>query len=151
MAPTFFTAESHPVLASRVRAIRPDSVRQWGQLTPDEMLAHLNRTVEMSLGEIEVRDESNFFTRTVLRWLIFHVLPWPKGKVKVPAVFLPKPKGTLEEERGRLLASMERFVEHLRTEPGRTTLHPSFGPLTASYWARVHGKHMDHHLRQFGV
>ncbi len=151
MTTLFLTAETFPIFSNRIRAIRPDSVRQWGRLRPDEMLAHLNRAVEMSLGEVEVKDESNFLTRTVLRWLIFHVLPWPKGKVKAPAVFLPKPEGTLEEERERLLASMVRFIENLEQSPERRTVNPFLGPTPLIYWTRIHGKHTDHHLRQFGV
>jgi hypothetical protein len=29
--------------------------------------------------------------------------------------------------------------------------HPLFGPLTTTQWGQLTWKHLDHHLRQFGV
>jgi hypothetical protein len=30
-------------------------------------------------------------------------------------------------------------------------VHPTFGPLSPEEWAKLSWKHMNHHLRQFGV
>jgi hypothetical protein len=56
----------------------------------------------------------------------------------------------LETERTRLNELIGRFVAGgavaCTTEP-----HPFFGKLTPEEWAILTYKHLDHHLRQFGV
>jgi len=49
-----------------------------------------------------------------------------------------------------LSALLERFFEN---GPRGCTKHPHafFGQLTPEEWARLMYKHLDHHLRQFGV
>lgn len=56
----------------------------------------------------------------------------------------------LDAERTRLLDMIDRFVA---TGPAGCTTHPHsfFGPLTPQEWAILMYKHLDHHLRQFGV
>ena len=53
-------------------------------------------------------------------------------------------------ERKRLSAVVERFAT---AGPSACTTHPHtfFGHLTADEWARLMYKHIDHHLKQFGV
>ena len=53
-------------------------------------------------------------------------------------------------ERERLVALVKRFAESGRASAdGR--VHPFFGRLTGDQWGRLSYKHLDHHLRQFGV
>ena len=116
------------------------------------MFAHLAWVSEVSLEEIQAQDTSTFLLRHILKRLVFQTpLPWPQGKIKAPPEYTPAPKGTLDDERARLIAAMERFVEAADREPGRKTAHPLFGPFTLKYWQLSHGKHFNHHLEQFGV
>ena len=139
-------------ITDRLKKIGPDTQRLWGKMQPVEIIAHLRRNVEISLGEVPVKDASVPVVRTLLRWFIFHLAPtWPKGKIKAPPIFLAAPEGDFASEREKLLQSIDRFVEAEGREPSRIVLNPFLGPLPLSYWARIHGKHFDHHLRQFGV
>lgn len=151
MAAFVLTREQLPEFKARFERIGEQSQRQWGELTPAGMLRHLRRITEISLAEIEVQDQSNWFKRTIFCWLVFHVLPWPKGKIKVPPVFLPEAQGDVTLERKALLETLERFVAASEKEPARKTTHPLFGPRTMENWRLIHGKHFDHHLRQFGA
>ena len=56
----------------------------------------------------------------------------------------------LETERARLCGLVERFAA---ASPAGCTTHPHafFGRLTPVEWAVLMYKHLDHHLRQFGV
>lgn len=53
----------------------------WGKMNAPEMFAHLTNNIRMALEEVPTPDESSWFKRAVLRRLIFHVLPWPKGRI----------------------------------------------------------------------
>jgi len=144
-------AAGKPHFLGRIAKVQPDSPRQWGELDPAGMMAHLRRSIEISLGEVEVEDISNFLMRTVGKISFLYLLPWPKGKIKAPSQFTPPPEGDLESERARLSEAMDRFLEDLRNNPARRTRNPAMGMLTLRTWSRVHGLHFDHHLRQFGA
>ncbi len=136
---------------ARLGALRPDSARRWGSLTPIGLLAHLSRTFELTLEEVPATDQSIPVLRVALCFLAYRVLPWPKGKIRVPEYFMGEAGADFEAERAKVWAAAERYFEALEREPARRTLHPLFGPMTLRYWRRVHGLHWDHHLRQFGL
>lgn len=136
----------------RVERIDEKSERLWGKFSAEAMIAHLIRSVEISLGEVEVSDESNFFIRNFLRPIVFSgFMPWPKGRIKTLPVFLAEPEGDLAAGREKLVAALKRFIEAAEADPERTVVSPAFGPRPLSGFHRMHGMHCDHHLRQFGA
>ncbi len=149
----------HPVLDSttiatfeaRARRIAGNAQRQWGTMTAPAMFAHLTRAIELSLGEVEVPDRSNWLTRSLLRWLVFDSpIPWMRG-MKAPAVFFPDTGDDLDRERERFIEALRRFVAAAKASPTRKVASEFFGPMTLAYWGKVNGRHIDHHMRQFGA
>jgi hypothetical protein len=55
-----------------------------------------------------------------------------------------------ERERGYLIAAIDRFANEGAACCSQHP-HPFFGPLKPQQWAILMYKHIDHHLRQFGV
>jgi oxepin-CoA hydrolase / 3-oxo-5,6-dehydrosuberyl-CoA semialdehyde dehydrogenase len=140
-----------PQFKARFNALKMDTPRKWGSLNPDGMIVHLRGIVEVSLEERPFKDLSNIFTRNLYPFLVFYVFPWPKGGIKVPAEWTPPPQFPLEVEREALFKTVERFVERSEKEPERRATHPLFGSQSLKFWQRMHGKHFNHHLDQFGV
>ncbi|MDA1184758.1 MAG: DUF1569 domain-containing protein [Acidobacteria bacterium] len=138
-------------LILRVGRLTPASVRQWGTMTPHEMLCHLADSFAAVLGEREVSSAETWMARNVLRRIALHTsLRWPQGVPTRPEVDA-KLGGTkpLEFDRDRGVV-----VEHVRRFPSPDTRygrHPAFGPLTREEWLVWGYRHVDHHLRQFGV
>lgn len=147
---TPLTTESIPDYCMRIALIRGTDERRWGTMTPEAMLRHLRRTLEMSLGEVAVEDGSNILTRTrFVQWVSLDLLPLPRG-LKAPAVFTPPPHGDVDVERDLLVEWLNRFVERHAKFPEERHPSPLFGPLSLRQWSRFHGKHFEHHLQQFG-
>ena len=71
-----------------------------------------------------------------------------KRDLPTAASFIPEAGLDFEAERARLRGLVERFrgPEALAGRP-----HPFFGPLAPEEWSALMSKHLDHHLRQFGV
>lgn len=139
-------------LRRRLEQVTDTTAPRWGALSAARMLLHLRLTVEASLCQMAVPDRSTWLTRTLFRWLAYHVLPdWPKARIRVPAVYTPVAECGADGERERLLERIDQFLAAADAEPERLAVHELFGPLTLHYWRRVHGIHMDYHLRQFGV
>jgi hypothetical protein len=135
----------------RICAIRTDTRPRWGRLTSAGLMAHLRYSIEVSLGEHDARDESNWFTRTIGRVLFFHWFTrWPGGVLKAKPGWTPFPRDDFDTERNALIDALERFVATAEREPDRVTISPLLGPLPLEYWRHIHGVHIAHHLRQFG-
>ncbi|MEQ8821457.1 MAG: DUF1569 domain-containing protein [Sumerlaeia bacterium] len=141
------------LFSAPLEQIHPDSQRRFGTLDPAGMLRHLSRSIEVSLEEVDgVTDTSNFVTRLpLMRWMAFEVMPIPRGKIKAPDYFTPAADGDVQAERERLFEAMERFLSALDKDPARITLNPIFGLMPLTYWSKIHGRHTQHHLAQFGV
>ena len=140
-------------ILTRLAALTPASKRRWGEMTPGEMICHMNDNFNATMGEREVKPLRPLVPRAVMRsaalWLPFN---WPPGIKTVPECD-QKIGGThpvayhLDLEEFHVL--FERFTEQPR--PFQWEPHPMFGSMTDKEWMRWGYRHMDHHLRQFGV
>jgi hypothetical protein len=75
--------------------------------------------------------------------------PYPRSAPTAPAFRIADAR-EFDAERDRLVAYLRRVAGEGRAAfEGRESL--SFGPLTAAEWNVLFAKHLDHHLRQFGV
>lgn len=54
-----------------------------------------------------------------------------------------------DRDSAALHALIDRFAEKTPSEDWAA--HPAFGPLSGREWDVLSWKHLDHHLRQFGV
>jgi len=138
-------------LVGRLSRLASDSPRQWGTMTPHQMVCHLADSLQAVLGERRVTSKENFLSRTVVKWIALHTpLPWPHGVPTTPEVD-QKIGGTkpieFERDRQKTLELLRRFVI-----PGTTYgRHPGFGAMSRDEWMLWGYGHIDHHLRQFGV
>ena len=138
-------------ISSRVRSLSVSSTRRWGSMDVVSMLQHLNLSMRMTLGELQVPSANKrAFQVFPLKHLILYVLPFPKGAPTAPEL---KPDIAasleLEKERAAVLELLERIGAGPREGAGPA--HPLFGPMTWREWGVATYKHADHHLRQFGA
>lgn len=136
----------------RLSRARGDAPRQWGRMTAHGMLCHLTDSFEACLGDRTVPDASTPFLRTVGRFVAVTLpMRWPRGLPTLPDVDQEKDgtsPGDFERDRIRLAEVTEDFIR--RIDPAAMR-HPALGRLTASEWGRWGYRHLDHHLRQFGL
>ena len=136
-------------IVARVERVSSDSERQWGQMDVSQMLAHAADQLRIAVGDINVDRARGPFQFAPLRYLMVHVLPWPKGKAQSPHEALTTAPTDLEEDRATLVALIDRFAT---TPPSDVApLHPLFGRMTARDWGVFSYRHLDHHLRQFSA
>lgn len=111
------------------------------------MVCHCGDQLRVALGEIEVRWRYPFFLRPLLRFVVIHLpLPAPKGRVPTVPEMLETEPGAWDEDH----AALQDLVERVATTAGLGP-HPAFGRLGRREWGVLSWKHLDHHLRQFGV
>ena len=123
----------------------------WGEMSVADMLCHLADALRCVLGEARApKIVPGPLAHRPLNWLLLHVLPWPKGRVRSPPEFLGRTTDDPCGEREALHVLIERFGvlgEHATWPPES----PRFGRMTGRDWGILMYKHTDHHLRQFGA
>jgi hypothetical protein len=150
---SLFDAPIRATVEARVNRLRPDSVRQWGRMTPHQAICHMNDVFRMSLGEREVAAVPTAF-RPVIRFVaVWLPMRWPAGRITtVPEVEQGvggTPPVEFDRDRAELLELIARFCA--ATPAQRCSTHPILGPMSTTAWGRWGYRHLDHHLRQFRV
>lgn len=145
------TEATFPTWEARLQRLTADTTRLWGSMDSTQMLNHVRSLVLISLEQNKEKDFSNALTRSALVKYLLITIPWPKGKIKAPVRLQVGDPAEFAEELELLKASLREFTAAEAAEPGRLTRSPMVGPVPLSYWAKLHGKHLDHHLRQFGA
>lgn len=141
------------LLTERLRRLETTSERRWGTLTPHEMLCHLGDAAEMVLM---TRPRTTPVAVPRHGWLLKAVMlwppiPWPGGVATNPR-HDPRREGTrpseFERDRARAIATLEGMAS---ATGGLEPVHGIFGPMSCRDWQRWAYRHIDYHLRQFGV
>ena len=153
MKKTLSDAANRGEILGRLRAVRVDSARRWGRMSPHQMILHLHEGFLSVMGEGEVVLAKTPLPRGLMRWLALDFpRPWPQGVPTMPAVDQVLKGATPEAARFPAdAAALETLV--VRISGGGTVwkAHPFFGVMTDGQWMRWGWLHMDHHFRQFGV
>lgn len=149
---SIFSPDIHAAVEKRVRAMRPDSSRQWGRMSPHEAICHLADGLRMAMGERQAAAVRVRF-KPLVRFVALRLpMRWPRGIKTMPEVEQGR-GGTrpseFEADREGLLSLMSRFRGASPVELAPT--HPLFGPMRRDDWGVWAWRHFDHHLRQFGV
>jgi uncharacterized protein DUF1569 len=139
----------------RLRLVRADTPRRWGRMTAPQMVCHLSDSFRGLLGEREgdPMPPRPRWLQLLVRGIALHSpLPWPRGLPTTPAVD-SEVGGTRPGEFARDVADLEALAERFVAPESAAKRRPhfAFGTLSEKEWARWAYKHMDHHLRQFGV
>lgn len=135
----------------RIAQLRPDSAAEWGQMNAAQALAHCSEGLCWAVGDTVP-------PRMLLGGLIGRAI---KGKVLGDDAPMrrnsPTAKTLIVADPRELAAELDRFrtlLDRFTTAGPKgctTQQHSFFGRLTPMEWAILMYKHIDHHLRQFGV
>jgi hypothetical protein len=140
-------ARARQELAERLERLSPEAKPLWGKMSAPQMLAHIGDWMLMAQGELATAPKNRVLSFPPLKQLAIYWLPFPKGVLTAPELIRRRPLAwTVERAAVRQqLQSFENF------NPAVWPEHPVFGEMTPRAWYVLGYRHMDHHLRQFGV
>ena len=137
---------------TRLGTLTPQSERHWGKMTAPQMLAHCSVSMQWALGEVVPEKAAlpvRLMGRLVKPMVFRNEDPLRKNSPTAKSLIVTDERD-LNTERERLSALIDRFAT--RGSAGCTqNPHSFFGKMTPEEWAILMYKHLDHHLRQFGV
>ena len=138
-------------LQARLAQIKPTTTRQWGKMTPHAMLCHPSDSFLAVSGERSASTAETWFSRTVVKYIALHTsMPWPKGVPTRPEVDQEQ-GGTTPGDFARDHETVAELLRRFATSDLSTARHPVFGAMTRAEWLVWGYRHVDHHLRQFGL
>jgi len=147
----FDMAVAHQVKA-RLGKLEPQTERRWGKMTAAQMLAHCSVSMQWAVGEL-VPEKGPLPTRWIGRLvkpMIFrNEDPLRKNSPTAKSLIVADQRD-FGKERERLSRLIDKLAAGGAAGCTRNP-HSFFGKLTPEEWAVLMYKHLDHHLRQFGV
>jgi len=138
-------------IKQRIAMLRPESERQWGTMTAPQAVEHCSRGLEMALGERKLpRELLGRILGPIIKPKVFANDEPMRRNSPTSKALVVQDERNLAQECARLCGMIDRFAA---AGPAGCTSHPHsfFGKLKAEEWAILMYKHLDHHLRQFGV
>ena len=147
---TLFDKDTHEELHERLGKLTADAERQWGKMSPAQMMEHNARALEMATGRKPMQQA---FLGKMIGWIFkggfLGEKPFPKNSPTGPTLIIEN-EPDFEMTRARLKELVTEF--HGLGESGTDgNIHGFFGPLSGKQWGETQYKHLDHHLRQFGL
>ena len=136
-------------LRTRLESLRPDAQRRFGKMTSDQMMWHVASGLSLALGHTTAPPAKPPvpMPKPLMRFLVIKA-PWPKGAPTIPDI-VARDHYDFEAERKRALRLIDEMAA--RDLDGEWPLHPLLGKMSGKQHSELQGKHVDHHLKQFGV
>ncbi len=134
----------------RINRLTPETQRQWGKMSVSQMMAHCTEAFRQAFGEIKIKRSipGILFGRIAKR--MFTGDKQFKPGLPTDKQFVFTDEKDFNEEKKNLIDAVQKFStgrgSNLTTDP-----HPFFGKMSNEDWDMMFYKHLDHHLRQFGV
>ncbi|MBV8326605.1 DUF1569 domain-containing protein [Chryseobacterium sp.] len=150
MKKNLLTEEAACSIITRAQNLSVTHRPQWGKMTVTEMLLHCNSCNRQILEENRSNKKTTL-KQYVLRILALYIASDFKKNIKGEARHDPKGKvdsSHFDQQKNEFIRLIEKFPAN---KYPLTLTHPAFGNISTNEWGIAAYKHMDHHLRQFGV
>lgn len=135
-------------IIDRIHKLSPATKQLWGKMNVSQMLAHVQLPIRIAYGTHEPK--GSFLLRLIgplFKSQLWNEKPWKQSLPTDPTFVMTGQEKDFEREKTALLDLVDRFNETTITREK----HPVFGKIDQTNWSKAMWKHLDHHLRQFGV
>jgi len=136
-------------IRERVGRLAPERTRQWGRMSVQQMVCHLAESLKMAMGDLQVAPKRLPIRYPPLKQLIVYLAPFPKNAPTAPELTIAATPRPWADDIAALQQLIDRFAAH--PADAKWPDHPAFGRLSRRAWGVLAYRHIDHHLRQFGV
>jgi len=147
-----FDATVADQIKTRLGTLKPQSERRWGKMSAPQMLAHCSVSMQWAVGEV-VPEKGPILVRLMGRLvkpLVFrNEDPLRKNSPTAKSLIVTDERD-FAKERERLTGLIDKFAAGGAAGCTKNP-HSFFGKMTPEEWASLMYRHLDHHLRQFGV
>ena len=147
---SIYDKASNDAMIARINSLTSESKPLWGKMSVAQMLRHCKLASEVAFGKMDLK--INFlmkFLGKLLKKKVFYGGDMGKNSPTAKE-FIITENLDLETTKKELIVNISRFSSEGKTSI-QLTEHPFWGKMTHEDWDALMWKHLDHHLRQFGV
>ncbi len=135
-------------IIDRINILKPESTPLWGKMSVDQMLKHANEVIIVAFGERDLK--VSFVSKVLGKMSKKNTFDFGFEKNSpTPKEFIFTGKYDFDKAKNELIKNFSRFTE--KPVPITVMDHPFWGKMTYKDWNKLMWKHIDHHLKQFGV
>ncbi len=147
---SLFDTTAYTEVLDRIDQLTDNTVPQWGKMDVAQMLSHCQLPLAVALGRKSL-NKPNFlisFLMKSFKSALYNDKPWRKGATTAKEYIVDTDRDFKRE-----LENLKSIVADFHELKTRTEWdpHPTFGDFTPEQWGMMQYKHLDHHLKQFGV
>ncbi|MDR6301865.1 phenylacetic acid degradation bifunctional protein PaaZ [Mesonia maritima] len=152
---TTFKEITDQVFENALHKLTEDTKPEWGIMTPQHMVEHLEASYRIASGEIQ-----DFEISTPKKYLddvketLYNYEPMPKNYnfpfYKEGELFSLKHED-LAMAKQKLKEAKKQYENFFVENSEAVTKNAVFGELTKFEWKLLHRKHLNHHFKQFGI
>ena len=135
-------------IIDRINKLTPQTKQLWGKMNVSQMLAHIQMPILIAFGTHNPK--GSFLLRLIgplFKSKLWDEKPYKQSLPTDPTFIMTGSEKEFEKEKSAILELLNKFSNE--TIVGEH--HPVFGKLTKENWSKATWKHLDHHLKQFGV
>jgi hypothetical protein len=145
---SIFDKTANESMLLRIKSLTLNNQPKWGKMTADQMCKHCISTMEVAFGTQELK--VNFLMRYLGKMIKEKVFNGEFKKNSPTAKeFIFTSNYDFETVKKELIEKFGRFSENENSIVVMN--HPFWGKMTYEDWDKLMWKHLDHHLKQFGV
>ncbi len=145
---SLFEEDTYQEILERLDKLSAESKRLWGKMSVGQMAWHCQFPLRIAVKNEDRGISGNPLVRWFFKKPLYNDKPWRKNLPTAPAL-----KAREEKDFETEFAKLKQLVVECHDLKTRETWnpHPLFGTLTHEQWGKMEYKHLDHHLRQFGI
>ncbi|MAT89895.1 MAG: phenylacetic acid degradation bifunctional protein PaaZ [Flavobacteriaceae bacterium] len=152
---TVFAEMTETSIKGYLAKLSEDTKPQWGAMSPQQMVEHLEHSYRIASGEIqdfEVATPEEYLEKT--HATLYNYKKMPHGynfPLYKEGETMPLQHESLESAKEKMLEAREEYLNYFKKNPEARTLSPVFGALNKFEWHLLERKHLNHHFEQFNL
>lgn len=145
---SLFDQDGYQDILTRLAKLTPDTQRQWGKMTAAQMAWHCQYPLQLAIKNEDKGVRGNPLVRWFFKKSLYSDKPMRKSLPTASFLVAKEEKDFTTEvtKLQQLITDCHNVRERTQWNP-----HPFFGDFTPQQWGQLEYKHLDHHLKQFGL
>ncbi len=145
---SIFNADAHKEIIDRIEKLNENTLAHWGKMNVSQMVWHCQGPFNIMLEKNDYGMKPSWLAKVFFKKSLYNDKSWRKN--------LPTAKFLKTKDDKNFIMEKPKLVElvneaYSHRERKEWNPHPAFGNFTHDQWGQMQYKHLDHHLKQFGV
>ncbi|MDG4716925.1 DUF1569 domain-containing protein [Winogradskyella marincola] len=145
---SIFEENAYKEIKGRLENLNENAKANWGKMNVGQMVWHCQGPLNIILEKEDYGMKPSWLAKVFFKKSLYNDKPWKKGLPTAKFLKTREDKN-FNSEKAKLEALLDETYKH--KDKSEWNPHPAFGYFTAQQWGQMQYKHLDHHLKQFGV